>query len=410
MNYWRSVALVFSGTALAQAIPLLGSLVIARIFAPAEFGIYTAWLGITYIVGMFVTGRFEMALALEPDGLPRAQAATATVLTTVMVVGALFVLGLPAYLLLEDQLPAFPVTLAVLLIPASLIFAGSQIWQAWTAAEGRFKALSAQRIVQAAAVTVLQMAIGLAAPSAGALALAYMIGLAIGLAVIMRDLPLARLDGGLGSLKSFWSRYRRFPIYSLPADTVNTAAAQLPLAIIASRFGADSAGFVALAFRTLGAPISLMGTAVLDVFKRRASTAWRDRGDCRSEYRQTFVVLAAGSLLATIAFFFSGEGLFAFAFGEKWRPAGEAAVILLPLFALRFVASPLSYVFYVAEKQHVDLLWQLCLLATTMSALLLPSGYRETLLSYAVGYGFLYVVYIALSYRFSGGAAPAQRS
>ena len=114
---------------------------------------------------MFVTGLF---LALEPDGLPRAQAATATVLTTVMVVGALFVLGLPAYLLLEDQLPAFPVTLAVLLIPASLIFAGSQIWQAWTAAEGRFKALSAQRIVQAAAVTVLQMAIGLAAPSAGA--------------------------------------------------------------------------------------------------------------------------------------------------------------------------------------------------------------------------------------------------
>ena len=81
-------------------------------------------------------------------------------------------------------------------------------------------------------------------------------------------------------------------------------------------------------------------------------------------------------------------------------------MILLPLFALRFVASPLSYVFYVAEKQHVDLLWQLCLLATTMSALLLPSGYRETLLSYAVGYGFLYVVYIALSYRFSAEQPP----
>lgn len=404
-SYWRSVALVFSGTAAAQAIPLAGSLIIARLFAPAEFGIFTAWLGIAAIVGVFVTGRLEMALALEPDGEPRARAAMATVATTLMLVVVVAVIGGPAYLLFSGRLPALPPLLIGLFLPAFVVLAASQIWQAWAAAEGLFRALSAMRIAQAAAITGLQIVAGIVSPSASTLASAQIAGVAIGVAVMMRRLPPRRLEGGLATIRAFWRRYRKFPLFALPADTVNTAAGQLPLAIVASRFGADSAGFVALAFRTLGAPISLMGTAVLDVFKRRASTAWRTRGDCRHEYLQTFAVLAAGSLLATVAFFFAGEELFAFAFGEKWRPAGEAAVILLPLFALRFVASPLSYVFYIAEKQHVDLMWQVCLLVTTLAALLLPPDYEQALLGYALGYGLLYVVYLVLSYRFSLGGA-----
>jgi hypothetical protein len=44
-TFWRSVGLVLTGTVAAQSIPLLGSLVIARIYAPAEFGLFSAWLG-----------------------------------------------------------------------------------------------------------------------------------------------------------------------------------------------------------------------------------------------------------------------------------------------------------------------------------------------------------------------------
>ena len=162
-------------------------------------------------------------------------------------------------------------------------------------------------------------------------------------------------------------------------------------------------GFVALAFRTLGAPISLMGTAVLDVFKRRASESWRANGSCRGPFMETFAVLAAGSVAATLVFWFTGEELFVIAFGPEWREAGQAAVILLPLFAMRFVASPLSYTFYIAEKQHIDLIWQICLLAMTLTTLMNFGEYEQTLLAYALGYGFLYVVYVSLSYRFSAG-------
>jgi O-antigen/teichoic acid export membrane protein len=67
--FWRSVGLVLTGTVAAQSIPLLGALVIARIYAPTEFGVFSAWMGIVMLAAVVVTGRFEMALAVEVDGM-----------------------------------------------------------------------------------------------------------------------------------------------------------------------------------------------------------------------------------------------------------------------------------------------------------------------------------------------------
>jgi len=408
--YWRAIALVFSGTAAAQTIPLLGSLIIARLFVPVEFGAFMAWLGVASMAGVFSTGRLEMALALEPDGPARAQAAVAVAITTGLLLLVVTVAVAVAWPFVSYRCPEIPPALILLFVPATAALAAAQIWQAWAAAEGRFKALSMMRIVQAAVVTGLQILAGIISPSAVALALAHTAGVVAGVALIATRLPLPRLENGRAGLLRFWARHRRFPIYALPADTVNTAAAQLPLTILAARFGADTAGFVALAFRTLGAPISLMGSAVLDVFKRRASESWRLTGSCRAPYLETFLVLLVGSIGATAVFLIFGVEIFVLAFGSQWRPTGEAAVILLPLFAMRFVASPLSYTFYIAEKQHIDLIWQIGLLAMTLLTLTSFRVYEDALTSYAVGYGVFYVVYLVLTYRMSAGSVNAGKA
>jgi O-antigen/teichoic acid export membrane protein len=91
------------------------------------------------------------------------------------------------------------------------------------------------------------------------------------------------------------------------------------------------------------------------------------------------------------------------AFGERWRLAGTMALWLLPLFALRFVASPLSYLFYVAGKQHVDLVWQGLLLVMTLATLWTPTNARGALMAYSASYSAMYCVYLFLSYRYSRG-------
>jgi O-antigen/teichoic acid export membrane protein len=406
-RFWRQVGAVLGGTALAQLIPLVGSLAIARLYVPAEFGLFAAWLGAASLAAVAATGRYEVALALEADGAPRRIAVRATLVTVLLA-------GLPlgagaAILAISGRLAGVPTALTLWFVPTALGIAACQTWLTWAAAEGQLAQLSRLRILQAALITTAQIGAGIVWPSAESLAAAQALGLALSLLAAARLLPLRApgpgLDGPvLAGMRSFWSRRRRFPLLSLPADGINAAAAQLPVLVVGARFGVEVAGHLALTMRVLAAPVALLGSAVLDVFRRRSAQSWREHGHCRDDFRQTFKVLATGAALVAIALALSAEPLFVLAFGPQWREAGTMALWLLPMFALRFVASPLSYLFYVAEKQHVDLAWQAVLLVMTLLTLWLPSGHAAALQAYSLGYCAMYAVYLLLSYRFSLGA------
>ncbi len=405
-NYWRSVVAVLSGTAMAQALPVLGSLVIARLYAPEDFGIYSAWLGAVSIVAIVSTGRFELALALEADGEPRQKAVFAALLTLLLAFAALALITALFCLFASKLLESTSGALAAAFAPTALLIALVQIYLSWAAADGSYATLSWLRIIQAGAITALQLGAGAWFASAESLAAAHLLGLCLTVGVGLYTLPLKLPTQPYKPLLvEFWSKHRRFPLWSLPADALNMACAQLPLLIVASRFGAEFAGYLALTMRTLGVSFGVLGTAVLDVFKRQASHSYRERGDCRADFVRTFRVLMLGSVIACAAIALVSEEIYAIGFGERWRTAGLIALWFLPLYALRLVASPLSYTFYIAGKQHLDLIWQIGLLAMTLSTLYLPSNPAPALQLYSLGYSFMYVIYLLLSYRFSLGIA-----
>jgi O-antigen/teichoic acid export membrane protein len=404
-RYWRNVGTVLTGTVIAQIIPIVGALVIARQYSPAEFGVFAAWLGVVLFLGVLITGRFETALAIVPDGEPRRLAMLATLVTAAMAACIAAVFGGLILQLMPTIANRLPPTLVILLVPTALAVASAQAWQSWAAAEGKYRHLSLMRIAQAAAITIGQITVGVFSPSANALALTHLGGVIAGLALLaclIRPGFFPKYETKRTVL-NFWSQYRRFPMFSLPADAINTGAAQLPILLVAGRFGADIAGLLAMTMRILGAPIGLLGKSVLDVFKRHAATSYRERGECRADYVRTFRVLAIASVAFCVVMASVSEPFFALAFGENWRGAGTIAVWLLPLFALRFIASPLSYMVYIAGKQHVDLAWQVALLAMTIAALNIPHEHDIALQAYSAGYSLLYIVYLAMSYRFSLG-------
>jgi O-antigen/teichoic acid export membrane protein len=406
-SFWRSVGMVLTGTVAAQSIPLLGSFVIARIYAPADFGVFSAWLGVVMIAAVIVTGRFEMALALEADGTPRRFAVIAT-LGTILLVSIFFSLIVGVLYVTTDLLENTQSVIAGLFVPAALLAGVTHTWQAWAAADGNYRGLSWIRISQALVVTFTQILAGLISPTAAGFVLGHVLGTAAGVGIAVYLMPINLLDMGARTefwtrLKTFWRNQRRFPIFALPADAINAASGQLPLLLIASRFGAEASGLFALTIRVLGAPIGLLGAAVLDVFKRSASTSYRDKGHCKDEYVRTFWLLSAGGVILAFGVILSAEHLFIVAFGEPWRQAGVISIWLMPMFALRFVASPLSYVFYIAGKQQIDLVWQCALLSVTIASFMLSSSFEGSIKLYATGYSLLYVVYVVLSYHYSKG-------
>lgn len=403
MGFLRNISSVLSGALVAQAIPIVGTLVLARVFDSTSFGVFAAWLGVVLFLGVVLTCRFEASLAIEKDGHGRSEAVAFIMLT--IVVGsfvAMFLMAL-AMLMGLELLERLPLSLLIVVIPTAALIAATQTMLNWAAADGRYRHLAILRIGQATSIVSTQITMGLYWPDEFGLAYGYFFGTLVSLMIALFCMPIVKLHrvNVLADLRAYWKKQHRFPMYSLPSDALNTASAQLPVLIIASRFGAEAAGLLAMAIRMLGAPMSLISASVLDVFKRHAGKAYRERGECRKEYIETLRLLIIIAVLSGLAVAFGAQQAFATFFGAEWLGAGTMAVWLFPRFVIGFVASPLSYMVYISGKQHLDLIWQVSLFLVTVLTLCLGRSIEQALTMYGLSYGALYLVYLFMSYKFS---------
>lgn len=283
-----------------------------------------------------------------------------------------------------------------------------QAWLSWFVADGDYKSVSLSRILQALMVTGSQILIGFISPSADSLMLGHAFGLIVTLLISLKiktitPINLAPALSPFNQLMKFWTSNKKFIAYSLPADLLSVATSCIPLFLIIHYYGPAEGGLFALVMRILGGPISLAGTAVLDVFKRNASVALREIGHCRYVYLTTFKLLFGMSLLMIAIVVPFSEIFFEIAYGKAWKNAGIVALWLLPLFVAKFIASPLSYVFYIVGAQRIDLIWQSILLLFTLLVFFMTSSFEHAVQAYSIGYALMYVLYAVITYRLSQG-------
>jgi O-antigen/teichoic acid export membrane protein len=174
----------------AQAIPIVGSLILTRLFAPAAYGGYSVWLGVVLVLAVIATLRLDMALAVIPDGAEREEAA-GLVLATIVAVGLVAAaIGVPVWL--AGWLPAAAGTplLAGLAVFAAIVASTCDAWQGLAAADGTYRVLIKIRIAQAFFVLAAQVGASFVSRDAEALMLGHVAGLALTVAFAALSRPI----------------------------------------------------------------------------------------------------------------------------------------------------------------------------------------------------------------------------
>ena len=268
-----------------------------------------------------------------------------------------------------------------------------------------FNFLSLSRVLQSTSVSSFQILIG------------YFLSLKLGL--IISDL-LGRMLTMFFLLKHFFrkdkfsfrrkrmlvlaSKYKKFPIYELPASTFNSAALQSPFFLIPIIFGTVTSGLYFLVFRVVMLPVSLLGSAVLEAFRVHATESMRKEGCCNRVFLKTLMILFLFGVTPTLFLMIWGAELFAFVLGDEWRLAGVYAQILAPMALVRLISSPLSYMFFLKEKLKLNLLFQgsylLLILLSTSVGFYYQSALTMFYAMSASGIVF-YSLQIITSYRLS---------
>ena len=401
-TFWKHVITVLSGALGAQALPLLMAPLITRMCTPAQLGAFSVWFGMTAVIAIGATLRLEAAMVLDHSQRQQRTCFRVVAWSATWVAIAVTLLAAGAR---AADLPFLRQLswLAVLTIGlGAWLTATMQTTLNYATSHNEFGKAARAKVWGAGTIALGQVGLLYAGAGGAALITGHLLGLCTGLlaARLLLSPPDActgwRLDD---EQRRYLRRHEKFWRFSLPSNLLNVVVGQLPLFLIGMRHGAVAAGLFALTQRVLAAPVALLAASVLEVFKRQSVHDFQKLGNCRQAYRYTFKALLLLGAGPSVALFLFSPSLFAWIFGEPWRAAGELARILAPLYFLNFIASPLSYVFFVAGKQKVDLVWQVALFAMTVSVFVLPLALHQSVLYYAIGYSLLYLVYLHMSYQ-----------
>lgn len=404
----KRVARVLVGTLGAQLITIGVTLLLVRLYSPAEMGDFSAWLSFATIFAVMVTGRYELAIfATKAENDIHAVIKLVLLLTlsiTILVAGGL-VLAAP----FMDALPAVVGDYWLALAIVSLGLGANKLVLSLLTFQQSFNRLGGARISLAACIAVAQVSAAYLLGGVSGLIYGQLFGVIVATALaaiwVGKPLIVACAATPWRAVRQSAVKYINFPKFSLPADLINTVASQIPIVLLAAKFGGESAGWFALTLKIMGAPISLLAASVLDVFKEQAARDYRETGSCRGIFIKTLKLLAVLALPPFVAFWFVGEWAFGVIFGDAWAESGRYAVLMIPLFYMRFVVSPLSYTIYIAQRQNLDLVWQLTLLALTFACFTLPDTVDSVLWFYSMGYAIMYFIYFWMSFYCTKGDA-----
>lgn len=415
-RFSKNVLTLVTGTAVAQAIPLGLSPVLTRLYTPEDFGIFAIYMSIVAVGTVVVSLKYDLAIILPSDEKDAANITCLALITAVIISGILLIL----IFLFSDSLTSILVSETkqekviakwLYFVPFSvLLMGGFNAISFWFNRNSNYKVMAKSKVVNSGSMTGAQLLLG----GLKKISIGLIGGFILGRLFAVLYLILGLRKGG----NSFWrlydkhkmmdmiKRYKRFPMFTLLGEFINVVSNQLPVFLLGRFFSAGILGNYSLMERVLNAPISLLGRSVLDVFKQKASEDYATIGNCKEIFLKTFKTLALLAIIPCLVIFFFGPFLFKLIFGESWTIAGEFAKILSILFFFKFIASPLSYMFNIAEKQHVDLIWQMGLLVATVTSFALGILYNDVkwaLTCFAVSYSLLYIINLYLSYQFAKG-------
>lgn len=351
----RNIAIVATGTAGAQAIVMAFSPVITRLYGPEAFGLLGAFMAILAIVTPIAALTYPVAIVLprsDADAKGLAKLSGGLAVGMACLIAVIFLIAGDR---LVDLLGLQAIDVFLLLIPLAMMFSAfQQILQQWLIREKKFRITAKAAVMHSIIICTMQAGIGLFYPistvliilatiSNGLYAALFWLGIKNQIKInITTQQTVIEKESDL-SFFGIWAlakRYQDFPIYRAPQDIINAFSQGLPILMLASFFGPAAAGFYTLAKAVMGAPSTLIGKSVGDVFYPRITKAAQDRENLfQLILKATLALTAIGFAPFTLVVAF-GPWLFSLIFGAEWITAGEYARWLALFFLFNFINKP----------------------------------------------------------------------
>lgn len=369
-DFNKNFATLFSGSVLAQLIPLVASIILARLYSPEEFGVLAIFTSIVLIFTSIVNLRYEFAIPLAKKDSEAVSIALLSGISAIL----FSLLLLVVFLLFKNEILKLiegeDLGNWLFLVPLAVFFNGFyNCLKYFSLRFKKYKVIAGSNIIRSASNAGLQLGFGVLGFNQSGLILGN---------------TLSFLFGNVRMLKDFWKykklifnitkrdlmepaiRYKKFPLVSTWGVFLNSLSLNINNFFISYFFGMGQLGLYSYSFRYINAPLSLISTNMGQLFFQICADRQRDNNLAGKEFISTLKKLLVVCLPVFTLLYFIIQDVFVIAFGEKWEMAGYYAQILVPLFFVRTIYGPLGKVNIAFEKQYLAVVMQFVIFVTNL--------------------------------------------
>jgi O-antigen/teichoic acid export membrane protein len=390
----RDLVVSATGIGAGQFVVLLSTPVLARIYTPAQFGVYAAIVSCAAVIASVSSLRFDSAIPVVPAEDVPAISRLALVLPVIVAPLALSVVTL----LPEDinQLKSSLTDGAWLAVAVVAIMQGvTATANSLCTRRGDFVLAALTKVVQP--VVFAASAWLLVSDLSFALAISWIVALLVGVRAF-RDVGLM---SGWRDTTEACRRAWRYPVLFAPVSLLDTLTQALPLLAIVSIFGGADGGNYSQVQRLIGAPLMLVGLAVGQVFLKHAGDLIRTSTPLTPLFLRVLRNLVALACLIILIVVLVGDWVLALFLGHGWRTDTMFLILVILPVVFRTIVSPLSSVFLLHGRIGLAALWQATYFLVTASVIFFgrSSVSLDYLLAALVCSEFMmYLAYLFLAY------------
>lgn len=378
----RNVAAVATGTAASQAIGILFSPLITRLYGPDAFGLQSIFVSIVGLLATVAGLGYSTAIVL-PRNDEDAFGLVCISMTSAIVVTTLTTLLIGSYgTEFLGLFNAEAISNIIYLIPiAMLITVLANNVEQWLIRKQAFLVKAKYDVISTLLISLTKSFIGFVNPSALYLILTNTVGKLISAVLIFigwrrqttKTYPAITVFGKSSlcsrKLGILAREYYDFPLLRTPQNLINSLSQSLPVLILSAYASTSAAGQYSIAITVLGVPAGLIGSSVMTVFYPRVTKAVYNNENPRNLIIKATLTMAVMGALPFLIVITSGPGIFEFVFGNEWKTAGYYAQLLSPWLFLQYINKPAVSAIPALRLQGGLLLYELFSTGTKILAL-----------------------------------------
>lgn len=413
-KFEKNVLTLVPGAFLSQAIPILAFPLMARLYKPGDFGTMSLFFHLTMIFVIFSTLRLEVAVFYSRD-----KSESQKIVNAILSWAFWFsLISLPLFYILKDFIAGLlnnsNLENLIIFLPISIFLTALyQLFLVWLNYCNDYRGLSFNRGLRSSFEIGLKL---LLSP------FGYF-GMVFGglLGLFCSDLHL------LSRAKKFFQqslfaatakkeiikKYSHLPLYQIPGSLISALNLALPALCISHWTSQEFLGLYVVANRIAHIPVNSLGNAIGEVFRSDAAEELLNGGVFTQSYKKTFLKLFAVSFIVFSFGYVLCPYVFPLFLGGKWGGVDLLFQALCPMFAVQFIARPLSHSLDIAQRQQLNLMWQLVTLFVIGGVLYLvlssEMSREKQVLCFSLAYSFCYLFSIVLTFWSSFHPLKKQR-